>query len=217
MKTHSPITYKISRSLNHLSPNELQEIYQTGRVNLGWWNLPYADSKALLLSECADGYCRTARDLLDGFCSKTVYSDAEALPILYLVFHFIELSLKALIEAKLQMLKALGRPRQGPTKNHNIAQLLDFLADLFEPKEEFISHETQEFIRKMGELNGRSAQVFRYPFDKQENIHLNDRPVLSMGVLKAEFEIHGAELDGFRERLTSHLLATTGLAGDRQP
>ena len=197
--------YRISKSLHHLSRDEIQQLIDTGCVNLGWWNLLYANNKALILSEYADGFYRAIRDLLDTFCEKSIYSDAESLPILYLVFHFIELSLKASIEAKLWMLKAIGKPRQGLTKGHDLTGLLDFLIDLFEPHEELISDETQEFIRKMAELNGRSAQVFRYPFDIKENIHFEDRPVLSMGLLRAEFEIHGAELNSFREWLTSHL------------
>ena len=192
-----------SESVPNSREEQIENIAKVGLVNLGWWNLVYAEDRASLLSEYADGFYRAACDMLDNFCGKSVYSDAEALPILYVIFHFCELSLKACIEAKLRILEAWGTHEDATTTGHSISELLDDLARLFEPDEEFLSVETQDFIRKMAELNGRSAQVFRYPFDRRDSIHFDDRPLLSMGLLRAEFASHGGELNGFREWLTS--------------
>lgn len=199
--------YEVSKSLNHLPKEELDEIFKQGRVNIGWWNSLGA-SRAKALSQYADGFYNAARDLLDRFVEVEfhLYSDAEALPVFFLIFHFIELALKASIEAQLRYLKLMGKPVKEWPRNHNIANLLQLLSDLFPPDEEFLSAETIAFIHKMAELNGRSAQAFRYPFEKgkgtgMDKTYWEDRPVLSMGILRAEFAIHGTELNNLQRWL----------------
>lgn len=195
--------YMISKSLvERLTWNELKQLGEQACVDLGWWTLPYGRSRAYLLSLYADGFYRSTCDLLNQFVEKTLYSDAEVLPILFLFSHFVELALKASIEFKLLWLKAARKPKELPyLKHHNLSDLLQTLAGLFGPGEPFLSEGTQAFIQKIDNLNER-AQAFRYPFDKKEReLFWEDRPLLSMRIFQAEVEIHGAELNGFHQWL----------------
>lgn len=198
--------HDIGRPLSEFSPEELQKLGQTGDVQLGWWNLVYEGSTACAFSQYADGFYRATCDLLQAFLQKRVYSDAEALPAFFLVFHFIELALKATIAAKIKLREYAGKSSQPLPSGHDIQSLLSFLSSLFEPGEEFLSRETQVFIIRMARLNGRSAQVFRYPFpNKSETPHFEERPILSIGILREEFTLYGAELNGFQDMLSSRV------------
>ncbi len=193
--------YTFSKSLSSLPRDELERLAQSGSINLGWWNSLGVD-KPKAWSQYADGFYNAACGLMDRFLEKQGHSDANALPIFYMIFHFIELALKASIEAKLEWQRLLEIPIKEPPRNHNISNLLSYLASLFGPGDEFLSDETQEFIRKMAVLNGRSAQAFRYPSEnKSGKNYWQDQPVFSIGILKVEFSIHGTELNGFQSML----------------
>jgi len=196
--------YTISRELvDSLPKDELMKLMYQQPVNLGWWNNSYENKRSAALSNYADGFFNAASEALENFAKKPAYSDADSLPLFFLIFHFIEVALKSIIETKLEWVKANDADKQlpNPPQNHKVPALLDFLLPLFRPDEPFLSVGTQEFIRKMAWLNGHSAQAFRYPFDKKGEVFWEDKPVFSMGLLKAEFDIHGLELNGFQSGL----------------
>jgi len=163
---------------------------------------------AALLSEYADGFYRGTCDLLNCFAQKTLYSDSEALPALFLAYQFTELALKASILYMVFFRQELGRPPKEPKLDtHDLSLLLPELADLFEPEEPFLSQETQEFILKIHDIN-EASQAFRYPFSSKDRkgqrinqVFLVNAPLVPMNIFKAEFEIHGCELDVFHSWL----------------
>lgn len=163
---------------------------------------------AELLSEYADGFYRGTCDLLNCFAQKTLFSDSEALPALFLAYQFAELALKASIQYMVFFRRELGRPTKEPKLNtHDLSLLLSELAGLFEPEEPFLSEDTQEFILKIHDIN-EVSQAFRYPFSSRERkgkqidqVFLVNAPLVPMNIFKAEFEIHGWELDVFHSWL----------------
>jgi hypothetical protein len=197
--------YRISNALIESMPfDDIDALVNQGAVDLGWWTRGYDGSephgidRARLLEEYADGFYRVTEDLLDQFVQKSVYSDSEALAILFLFCQFAELALKAAIESKIVLLEFAGKfVPQVDLNEHNLSKLLQILVSLFEPNELGLSKETQDFIDQISDINEMS-QAFRYPFDlKKSKVFLADRLLISMGIFRAEFKIHGTELRGF--------------------
>lgn len=209
-----PREYRISKALKEsMSLEDINALVHQGGVDLGWWTLGYDGSephgidRARFLAEYADGFYRATEDLLDLFVEKPVYSDAEGLAILFLFCQFAELALKAGIESAVVLLQSAGKPLpQVDLKTHNLSDLLQILVSLLEPDKLELSEETQEFINKISSIN-EMDQAFRYPFDtKRSRVFLADRPAFSMGIFRAEFKIHGVEMNGFCSWLAESLL-----------
>jgi hypothetical protein len=228
MEQGYPISRALVR---HVSDAELRELCNGGCVDLGWWTRFYSieelsqeEQRALferdvqdlkegwrtdlstvrradLLSVYADGFYQASLELARSFIQKPLYSDREALPILFLSCQFLELALKASIEHMVFLREQLGRPVVELDLNtHDLCHLLEKLGELFEPNEPFLSEETQAFIRKIAAIN-EMAQAFRYPFSSRRNrpdqVFLTEAPIIPMKVFEAEFAIHGQEMNLF--------------------
>lgn len=175
-----------------------------------WLTADYGRNRADLLSEYADGYYQGARDLLNCFIQKkNTFSDSEALPVLFLLCQFAELALKASIEHMLSFRRFSGKSVPELDLNtHDLCALLSYLATLTEPNEPFLSEDTQEFVRKIHAIN-EIAQAFRYPFSARDRVFLIDAPLVPMKALRAEFDIHGRELNGFHQCLGEYYQGET--------
>jgi len=224
--------------VQQLSSDELQELFNKHNADIGWWTwlygmrelsqdelnelgkdagdwegewltIPRGIKRAYLLSDYAEAFYQATSDLLDKFFSKTLYSDIEVLPILLLFFQFAELALKSSILFMIHFREARGTPTEQPRLGtHNLVELLRILTNLFEPEGPFLSEDTQDFIRKISEFNER-AQAFRYPYDNRETrIFFTEKLLFPTGIFKREFEIHGAELNGFHHWLGEGYIAS---------
>lgn len=186
------------------SEEELKKFFEEDfdRLAHDWETQLQGIKKADLLYQYADGFFNGTRDLLDVFLQKEFRSDSDALPILFLFCQFAELALKASTEYFAYLRQELGKPVVKPNLNHhNLSELLSNLKALFDPQEPFLSEETQEFIVKIQSIN-EASQAFRFPFSnenkkKEERAFLVKAPLISMGIFKAEFDIHASELHNF--------------------
>lgn len=198
---------------------ELKKRYPAQGLDLGYWArfpnlMEGADvttaedgnrqltrrGKASLLAEYSDAYFRATYDLAQIVAQKQVLSDSEALPILYLFCHFVELSLKAITEFIILYFELIGESTSGLAEKygHDIDELLENTKLILNGRVSFLSKETEDFIRKISKMNEYN-QAFRYPFTKLGSnatllVHSSGFPP---GIFFEEFKIHGSELTDY--------------------
>ena len=173
-----------------------------GNVHLGWWMNIGETEGAELLGRYADCYIEATSVLMSRFIAQAAYSDDEALPILYLVSHSLELALKAAHEFRRQVLVAEGNHAiKVPRRTHDLKELLKALkcACAVAPEVMWLPDDTIQFVEKIADLNVRAA--FRYPFDNLGSPAWADQPIVPMAVLQHEMSVHGSEVQDLYWRL----------------
>lgn len=173
-----------------------------GNVVLGWWVTIEGIERAHLLARYADTYFETIRKALDQFARQTVYADDEALPILYLVSHSLELELKCSYEyRRIALDQADTCDLRQPKNIHELTKLLQSarMACCAGTPVEFLENDTCDFVEKVDQFNVGAA--FRYAFDTSGRPAWADRPIVPMQILNQEFKIHGSEFQGLYYRL----------------
>lgn len=197
--------YRVSRRVQESLPPGAGE--SQGNVVLGWWIHVDGKERADLLARYADTYFESSRSALTAFVDQAVYTDDEALPVLYLVSHSLELALKASYEFRRLSLIDQGLDDEHVKNEHRLKLLLEEVRRLCcaGRRIEFLADDTCDFVTKVDEFNVGAA--FRYPFDTKGNPAWADSPIVPMQVLAREFEIHGAEVQDLyyvlREELES--------------
>lgn len=183
-----------------------ERVLQHGNVDLGWWVRRDRSDFAFMLKHYADAYIDGGSILLETFLAQAGYSDAEALPILYMFSHFVELGLKACHEYKRLILKDSARVFvERHQVSHVLSDVLRDLESLFEGSEGFLSSDTQKFIMMLDGLNLGAA--FRYPYNTKGKPAWTDTPPIPMRIFKHQVEVHCRELQSLYYRLAEEYSA----------
>jgi hypothetical protein len=175
---------------------------------LGWWLNLGKEPNAELLGRYADSYFEATAVLMDRFINQKVYADEEALPILFMLAHSLELALKAAHEfRRLFLLKIRNHNIQPPKNVHDLSRLVELLKEACDtdPNRDFMTKDTENFVRKVDSFNVGAA--FRYPYDTHDRPAWAEQALIPMRVLQTEISIHGSEVLFFYTQLQKEYLS----------
>jgi len=134
----------------------------------------------------ANGYRYAAETLIDSILSEGEAKgngDAKVYPILFLYHHHLELRLKEIIFRG----NRLNHSSDDFPKHHRILDIWfeakKLLLQLNENADKTPLNVVEKVIKELASVSN-DAEGYRYPMDKNGNIHLKDIDILNLGVLK---------------------------------
>jgi len=172
--------------------NPASKSNQTFRVGAPTWaNACVGDNGNPQIFEYAAGFASAAKSLLD-----TVIHDAgmelSVDPICFNMRHALELFLKSTVASLTQLatIRKAKLPFFDMSGTHDLGMIWGYVKDgatVLDARYRVHIEGLEEYVRDIADLDA-TGQVFRYPFDTENNKHLVEVSVINVLVLKQRFE-----------------------------
>nr|WP_315227077.1 hypothetical protein [uncultured Albidiferax sp.] len=184
-----------------------------------WANACVGENGNPQIYEYASGYASAANLLLDQVIEKegrSLYVDIFIYPICFNMRHAIELFLKAAAVSleQLAKIRSSAIPAFDLTGSHDLGNIWTYVrehASQFDLRYVELLTELNRYVADVAEIDA-TGQVFRYPFDLDNNKHLTSVSVINVVILKERWAILERLLKNLN-RLNDDLLIEYGWGG----
>ena len=177
-----------------------------------WANACVGENGNPQIIEYASGFAASANVLLDVVIENRgakFYVDVFIYPICFNMRHAVELFLKASVKSLTHIANLRGskNPEFNVVESHDLGRIwthVKRVALVADERYTTLISALEEYVSDIATVDA-TGQVFRYPFDTENQKHLTDLAVINAVVLKTRFKIL-EELLRQLDRLNDHLL-----------